>query len=145
MAALVARLGGRVKGGRSLAGPPRRRYGPAMHLVLSWVGLSAGFWLTAQLVDGFRVNGVKGALVASAVFGILHHAIGWLIFTVIGLGTLFLGFVFAFVTRWIVSAILLRLTDRLTQSLEIDRFRTALVASAVLSVLSALGDWLSPY
>lgn len=113
-----------------------------MGLLSSWLTASLGLWLTALLVPGFEVKGVKGALVVGAVFGLLHYAIGWFLFVVIGLGTLFLGFVFAFITWWIVSAILLKVTDALTESLKIDGFRTALVASAVLSVLSALREYL---
>jgi putative membrane protein len=109
-----------------------------MHVLLSWLSLSVGLWLTAALVPGFQIRGFKGALVVGAVFGALHWAIGWLLFTAIGISTLFIGFVFAFLTRWLVSAILLKLTDALTESLSIDRFRTALVGSAVLSVLSAI-------
>ena len=113
-----------------------------MHLLISWLGLALGLWVTALLVPGFRLNGFRGALVVAAVFGVLHWAIGWLLFVVIGFSTLFIGFVFAFVTWWIVSAIVLKLTDALTDSLSIDRFSTALVASAVLSLVSLVGQFL---
>lgn len=111
-----------------------------MHLLLSWLSLSLGLWVTAALVPGFQVRGFKGALVVGAVFGVLHWAIGWLLFTVIGITTLFIGFLFAFLTWWIVGAILLKVTDALTESLSINSFRTALVGSAVLSVLSAIRE-----
>jgi uncharacterized membrane protein YvlD (DUF360 family) len=109
-----------------------------MALLTSWLVLSLGLWLTALVVPGFEVKGVKGALVVGAVFGVLHLLIGWLLFVVIGLGTLFLGFIFAFVTWWLVSAILLKVTDAFTENLTIDGFKTALIASFVLSVLSAV-------
>lgn len=108
-----------------------------MHLLISWLVLSFGLWITAALVPGFRIDGFKGALVGGAVFGLLHFFIGWLLFTVIGIGTLFIGFIFAFITRWIVSAIILKMTDSLTESVSIDDFKTALVASAVLAFISA--------
>jgi putative membrane protein len=113
-----------------------------MQLIISWLGLSLGLWVTAMLVPGFRVNGVRGALVVGAVFGVLHWAIGWLLFVVIGFSTLLLGFVFAFITWWIVSAILLKLTDAMTDNLSIDRFSTALIASGVLSLVSLVGRFL---
>ena len=106
-------------------------------LLISWLVLSFGLWITAVLVPGFRINGFTGALVVGAVFGILHYFIGWLLFVVIGIGTLFVGFVFAFITKWIVSALVLQLTDAVTDSLSIDNFRTALVGAAVLAFLSA--------
>ncbi len=109
-----------------------------MSILLSWLTLSLALWITAMLVPGFEVRGVKGALVVGAVFGVLKWTLGWLIFTVIGISTLFIGFIFFFITWWIVSAILLKMTDMLTESLSIDSFRTALIGAAVLSVLSTL-------
>lgn len=107
------------------------------HLLISWLVLAFGLWITSALVPGFRVDGFKGALIVGAVFGVLHFFIGWLLFVAIGVGTLFLGFIFAFITRWIVSAIVLQITDALTDSLSIDNFRTALLGAAVLALLSA--------
>lgn len=107
------------------------------HLLISWLVLAFGLWITSFLVPGFRVDGFKGALVVGAVFGVIHFFIGWLLFTAIGFGTLLIGFVFAFITRWIVTAIVLQITDAVTDSLSIDNFRTALVGAAVLSFLSA--------
>jgi putative membrane protein len=108
-----------------------------MHLLISWLVLSFGLWITAAIVPGFRIDGIKGALVVGAVFGVLHFLIGWLLFTFIGIGTLFIGFVFAFITKWIVSAIVLQITNALTDSLEIENFRIALAGAAVLAFLSA--------
>jgi uncharacterized membrane protein YvlD (DUF360 family) len=115
-----------------------------MGLLSSWLVLSLGLWLTALVVPGFELRGAKGALIVGAVLGILHYAIGYLLFVAIGFGTLFLGFVFAFITWWFVTAILLKITDALTESLRIDSFKTALFASAVLSVLSAVRSHLLP-
>jgi putative membrane protein len=108
-----------------------------MHLLISWLVLSFGLWITAAIVPGFRIDGFKGALVVGAVFGVVHFLIGWLLFTVIGIGTLFIGFIFAFITKWIVSAIVLQITNALTDSLTIDNFRIALAGAAVLAFLSA--------
>jgi uncharacterized membrane protein YvlD (DUF360 family) len=108
-----------------------------MHLLISWLVLSFGLWITSALVPGFRISGFTGALVVGAVFGVLHFFIGWLLFTVIGIGTLFIGFVFSFITKWIVSAIVLQITNSVTNSLEIDNFRIALAGAAVLAFLSA--------
>jgi uncharacterized membrane protein YvlD (DUF360 family) len=109
-----------------------------MHVLVSWLFLAAGLWIIAQILPGFRIRGFQGALWVGAVFGILHFTIGWLVFVVIGVSTLFLGFIFAFITWWIVSAILLKVTDALSDNIEIDSFRTALIASLLLSALSSL-------
>jgi putative membrane protein len=112
------------------------------HLLVSWLTLSLGLWIVAAVVPGFRINGVGGALVAGAVFGLLHWFIGWALFVAIGIGTLFIGFIFAFITRWIVTAIVLKVADALSDSLSIKDFKTALIASAVLSLLSAVEGFL---
>lgn len=113
-----------------------------MQLLISWLSLSLALFVTSLLVPGFRIAGPKGALVVGAVFGVLNWAIGWLLFGIIGISTLFIGFIFAFVTWWIVNAIILKITDALSDNLSIDRFSTALVASAVLSLVSAVERWL---
>src|SRR5882672_6377487 len=113
-----------------------------MHLLAAWVTLAFGLWIISALVPGFRVKGFQGALIGGAVFGVLHFFIGWLLFVMIGVGTLFIGFVFAFITRWIVTAIVLKITDAFSDNIEIDTFGTALIASALLSVLSSVRDFL---
>lgn len=113
-----------------------------MHLLASWVTLAFGLWIISALVPGFRVKGFQGALIGGAVFGVLHFFIGWLLFGVLVVSTLGLGYVLAFVTRWIVTAIVLKMADAVSDNIEIDTFRTALVASALLSVLSFVRDYL---
>jgi len=75
-----------------------------------------------------------------ALFGVLHGALGWLFVAVLVVGTLGLGYLLAFLTRWVVSAILLKLVDALTDKLTIRTWGTALVAAAVMSLLAAAGD-----
>jgi putative membrane protein len=113
-----------------------------MQLIVTWVVLSLGLWLISALVPGFHLKGFGDALVVGAVFGILNWALGWLLFTIIGVGTLFIGFVFDFITRWVVTAIVLKLTDSVTDRLSIDSFKTALVAAAILSFLGSAGRFL---
>ena len=111
-----------------------------MHLLAAWVTLAFGLWIISALVPGFRVKGFQGALIGGAVFAVLHFFLGTILFAMIGVGTLFLGFLFAFITRWIVTAIILKLADAFSDNIEIDSFGTALIASALLSVLSAIRD-----
>ncbi len=107
-------------------------------VLLSWLFLAAGLWLTARVLPGFEIPTFKGALWVGALFGLLHFFIGWFLFVVIGIGTLFIGFIFSFVTRWVVTAILLKVTDALTDDLSIRDFKTALIASAILAVLAMI-------
>lgn len=111
-----------------------------MHMLITWLVMSVAIWLTSRIVPGFRVEGVGGALWVAALFGLLHFFLGWLFFVLIGIGTLGLGFLLAFITRWIVSAIVLKITDALSTNLTIKSFGTALVAALVMSALSTLGQ-----
>lgn len=112
-----------------------------MGLLLSWLILSVGVAVAAAVVPGFRVRGTMNVVVVAAIFGLLNALIGWLIFLVLGIGTLGLGFLLAFVTRWIVNALLLKLTDAMTDRLSIRDFTTALFAAAVISIVGAVGEW----
>ena len=113
-----------------------------MAVLVSWLILSAAVWLTALILPGMRVRGFVGAVVTAALFGILNWLLGWFFFVLIGLGTLGLGFLFAFITRWIVNAIVLKIVDALTDRLTIDGFGWAFIAGLVMSMLGTLGQWL---
>lgn len=111
-----------------------------LHLLVSWLVLSLVVLATAALLPGFRVRGFSGALVVAALFGVLNVLIGWLLFVAIGIGTLGIGFVLAFITRWVVNAILLKIVDAMTDRLKIDGFRWALFGAACISGLSLLAE-----
>ena len=48
----------------------------------------------------------------------------------------------AFITRWIVDAILLQLTNALTDRLTIRGYGTALVGALLISLFGTFGQWL---
>ena len=109
-----------------------------MHLLLTWLVLSIAVWLTAAILPGFRVKGFWGAIKAAAVFGTLNFLLGWLFFVVLGIATLGIGFILAFITHWIVMAVILKLSDKVSSSIEIDGFGTALIGALLMTVLDAL-------
>jgi putative membrane protein len=113
-----------------------------VHILLSWLVLSAAFWLTAEILPGFRVTSFQGALRVAAIFGVINWLIGWLLFFMIGVATLFIGFLLAFLTRWVVNVILLKITDALTDNLTIDTTGTAVIGALSISFFGTLGEWL---
>ena len=113
-----------------------------MDLVLSWLVLSFAVWLTDALLPGFHVKNFKSALLVAAIFGVLSFLLGWLLFTVFTVLTLGLAWLLAFVARWIINAILLVLTDKLTDHLKIDSFGWALGGALMMSVIGTVGEWL---
>lgn len=113
-----------------------------MHVLISWLILALAVWLAAAIVPGVKVQGFGGAVFVAAVFGVLNWLIGWLLFLIIGVATLGLGFLLAFLTRWFVDAIVLKLTSGLTSRLTIRGFGPALLAALVMSALGTFGEYL---
>lgn len=113
-----------------------------MSLLVSWLVMSIAVWLTAALLPGFHIKGFGSAILVAALFGLLNMLIGWLLFAVLAIATLGIGVLLAFITRWIVNAILLKIVDAMTDHLTIDGFRWALGGALVMSLLTTLGEWL---
>lgn len=109
-------------------------------LLVSWLVLSLVVLATAKLLPGVRVSRFVDALVVAALLGVLNVLIGWFLFAIIGLATLGLGFVLAFVTRWVVNAILLKLVDKLTTRLTIVGWANAFLAALIMSGLGTLAE-----
>lgn len=111
-------------------------------LLLSWLVLSLIIAATAAIVPGVTIRGFWGVALVAALFGLLNVGVGWLLFTIIGIGTLGLGFLLAFVTRVVVNAILLKIVDAITPRLTIQSFGYALLAAVVMSGLGTLFEWI---
>lgn len=113
-----------------------------MSLLLSWLILSLAVWLTAAVLPGFHVKDFVSAVLVAALFGILNFLLGWLFFAVFTILTLGLAWLLAFITRWIINAILLMIIDRFTDRLKIDGFGWALGGALMMSAIGTLGQWL---
>lgn len=113
-----------------------------MNLLLTWLVMSVAVWLTAEVLPGFHVKSFRSAIVVAAMFGLLNFLLGWLLFAVFAIATLGIGLLLAFITRWIVNAIVLKLTDSLTDHLTIDSFGWALAGALLISVIGTAAEWL---
>jgi len=113
-----------------------------MSLLLSWLILSIAVWLTAAVLPGFHVKNLPSAFFVAAIFGILNFLLGWLLFALLTIVTLGLAWLLAFITRWIIDAIVLMLTDRLTDALKVDGFGWALGGALMMSAIGTVGEWL---
>jgi putative membrane protein len=113
-----------------------------MNLILSWLILTLAVWVTSAILPGFHVKGPKSALLVAAIFGVLNFLLGWVLFAIFSVATLGIAWLLAFITRWIINAILLVITDKLTEHLKIDSFGWALGGAFVMSLVGTLGEWL---
>jgi putative membrane protein len=111
-------------------------------ILLSWLILSLAVWVTAVVLPGFHVKSLGSAIIVAAIFGVLNFLLGWLLFAVLAIATLGLAWLLAFITRWIINAILLKLTDALTDHLTIDSFGWALGGALMMSAIGTAGQWL---
>jgi len=109
-----------------------------LHLLLTWLILAIAVFLTAAILPGFKVNGFWGAIKAAAVFGTLNWLLGWLFFVVLSIVTLGIAYLLAFITRWIIMAIILKLSDKVSSSIEIDGFGTALIGALLMTGIASL-------
>ncbi|MDZ4657202.1 MAG: phage holin family protein [Bythopirellula sp.] len=113
-----------------------------MNFLLAWLILALGVFAAAKLLPGVHVPNFWDAVVVAAVFGVLNFFLGWLVFVVLGIATLGIGFLLFFITRLFVNAILLKLTDSLTNRIAINGFGNALLAALVISGVGILADML---
>lgn len=110
-------------------------------LLVSWVTVALGLWVADKLLGDFQITGDwKSYAVVAALLGVLQFLVGWLIFVVLGIATLGLGFVFSFLTRLVVSAIVLLIAEKLSHRLTIRGFVPALLASIIISLTSSVVD-----
>lgn len=112
-----------------------------MNWLVSWLIQSLAVWLIAAVLPGFELRGgVVAAVRVAALFGVLNFLLGGLIYVVIGVGTLFIGFLLAFITRWLVTAILLKLVAALSSSLTIVSFGRAFLAAMLMSAIGTAAE-----
>ena len=110
-------------------------------LLISWALVALGLWIADRLIPEFEIAGdwPSYALVA-AVVGVINFLLGRIIYGILGVVSLGLGFLFSTVTRVIATAIVLKLASGLSRRFNIDGFMPAVWAAIVLAVTSGLGD-----
>jgi uncharacterized membrane protein YvlD (DUF360 family) len=111
------------------------------NIVLGWATATLGLWLAANVLRGVRIASFVDAVWAGALVGILQWALTGPIFVLLGIGTLGIGFLFWFLTRWVAAALVILLADRLTSRFDVDGFWNALVTSFLIAAVGILVRW----
>jgi putative membrane protein len=109
-------------------------------LLIRWAILAGAFAITAWLLDGMDVSGgFWGYVWIAALFGVVNAVIG----TIVRILTLPLTLLTLGLFLIIVNALMLSLTDWLSDHLTIDEFWwTAIWAAIILSITSVVLEWL---
>ena len=107
-------------------------------LLIRWAVLGVAFAFTSWLLPGLNVAGGFWAYVwVSAIFGVVNAIIG----TILRILTFPLTLLTLGLFSVVVNAILLEITDGLTDRLFIDSFWwTAILAAIVMSIVSMILD-----
>jgi uncharacterized membrane protein YvlD (DUF360 family) len=114
-----------------------------LHLLISWATSTLGLWAASFVLRGVKLHSFQDALWAGALLGILQWALTGPLFVALGIGTLGLGFLLAFLTRWIVAALIVMLASKLSSRLSVDGFFSALVTAFIVSLTGSVVRYLT--
>ena len=106
-----------------------------MTLIKRWAILALAFWLTTFIVSGIQIEqGAWNYFWVAALFGLINTVIGSLLklFTLPAVILTFGLFIF------VINAAMLMLTDRISDTITIDRFTSALIGSLLISIFSSI-------
>jgi len=100
--------------------------------------ISAGVLiLMAYILPQVTIKSFLTALWVAILIGLLNATIGWLLRAV---GNLFTLFLLSFIIRLIVTAIVIKIADKLVRGFEVRGFWPALVIAIALAIASTLVD-----
>jgi putative membrane protein len=107
-------------------------------LIVRWAVLAATFALTSWILSGMTINGgFWSVLWVSLIFGIVNVLIG----TIVRILTLPLTILTLGLFAIVVNALLLELTDWITDRLTIDDFFwTAILAAIIMAIVGMVLD-----
>lgn len=107
-------------------------------LLISWLILAFAVWATARLLPSVHLDDFGDAIAVAAIFGLLNLVLGEILFWFFSFVTLGLAWLFAFVTRWIIDALMLKLTGGFLQGFRVDGFGSALLGALVMAGLGTV-------
>lgn len=110
----------------------------AVSILLSWASATLGLWVASKVLSGVHLASFVDAIWAGALLGVLQWLLYWPLFIALGLGTLGIGFLLFFITRWIVSALVILLTAALSSRLEVRGFWNALVTAFMVAAAGSV-------
>jgi putative membrane protein len=107
--------------------------------LVSFIVLLVSLVVASRLLDGMEIKGGLGShVLVGLIFGVLNTILGPALFAAIGIGTLGLGFLLAFVSRLVATAIVLKIVDAVTDRLKVKDFKTAFLAALLMSLTTGV-------
>ncbi|HEX2678689.1 MAG TPA: phage holin family protein [Polyangiales bacterium] len=113
-----------------------------VNILVSWAAATLGLWVAAQVLRGVRLRSFNDAVWAGALLGVLQAVLSGPIFFLLGIGTLGIGFLLWFITRWIAAAIVVLIASRLSSRFEVTGFMNALLTALFVTLAGSVVRWL---
>ena len=110
-------------------------------ILLGWATATLGLWVAARLLSDVRIPTFIDAVWAGALLGVLQVLLTDFVFVLLGIGTLGLGFLLWFVTRWIAAAIVIKLAAALSGRFEVRGFFAALLTAFIVALTGSVLRW----
>lgn len=105
-----------------------------MKILARWAGLTLAVWVATSIISGVHVKpGAWNYFWIAAIFGLVNTFLGSFI-KLLTLPAVLLSFGLFLI---VVNAAMLELTDRWSDVLTIDNFKSALLAAIIISVVSS--------
>ena len=103
--------------------------------------LSAGCWLAAEVLDGFRVPHAIVAPTLAAFLGLVNMGVGWVAHGIVSEDWSWLHPPLAFLLRCPVDAVLLQLLYYLRpRTVQLRHFGSAVLAALIMSAFGTAGE-----
>lgn len=110
-----------------------------MQLIITLILAALALIVASRIFSNVELRGdFLTALLVAAGYSILSFLLGWLIFGLLGVVTLGLGFVFHFITQLVTAAIVLKITSAISKNLSIRGFLPALGTALLLALAGEL-------
>ena len=108
-------------------------------LLIRWLVLAVAIAIAAAVVEGIHIDGGGGGLLAvAALFGLVNAFIRPIVrLLALPVRVMTLGLV-----SFVINGLMLLITDRLLDVLDVGGLWNAIVAAIVISVVSTLLNWL---
>lgn len=108
-----------------------------LHFILEILAEAAVILLLARFMTSIVIRSYGTAIGVALVLGILNATIGWLLRIPLNLVTLFL---LTFIVRVLVSAVMIKVVDKLFTGFEVKGFKAALILALAIAAAGALLD-----
>ena len=110
-------------------------------LLVEWVVLTIAFLAAAAIVPGFEIRNAKSGFWIAALFALLNVFIAPLLTLVFGAITLGLACLLPGLLRFLITVIVIKAVDAVSDKLNVRGWFPAALAAIVLSVVAALLEY----